>query len=317
MSIDQFYEAIKTFSIADVISKLNSAFEFSKCQLKRLQTERVAHKCIDSSSSVSIKCEQVERHENSHLSLASANCEFREEAGICSSMCQKNSKLDSNFSPSNYFRIQKSLFENANAHQQSDSYSETTDTETTTTRDYDSFSHENSQHLEANIKVETSIASEHENHRNIISRDFLQRKQMDEFKYTSGGRKSVNELRGSKMHKNERQYECSDCHKKFGILSNLKAHKRIHTGEKPFECLVCNRRFRANGDLKSHMRTHTGERPFVCKYCECNFGTLSALIGHERTHTGEKPYQCYICSKSFRTSSNLTVHLKIHSNKTK
>ncbi|MCL4121307.1 UNVERIFIED_CONTAM: hypothetical protein GTU68_031718 [Idotea baltica] len=65
-----------------------------------------------------------------------------------------------------------------------------------------------------------------------------------------------------KIHKGEKDYECSVCLKKFLVKASFLRHLRVHTQEKPFQCPHCKHRFKEQGSLKRHIR-YKSEALFV------------------------------------------------------
>ena len=113
-------------------------------------------------------------------------------------------------------------------------------------------------------------------------------------------------------HTGKKPHECSECHKKFARLTNLKSHMLTHTRKKPHECSECHKKFLLLSTLRSHMLTHTGKKQHECSECHKKFSQSYNLQRHMLTHTGEKPHKCSECHKKFSQSCNLQSHMLTH-----
>ncbi|XP_029299014.1 zinc finger protein 24 isoform X2 [Cottoperca gobio] len=80
-------------------------------------------------------------------------------------------------------------------------------------------------------------------------------------------------------------FRCTECHREFNRMENLKTHLRIHTGEMPYTCSVCSKSFRHSGALTRHFRIHTGEKPYICGHCGKSFRNCGGLKFHQRSHS--------------------------------
>lgn len=113
-------------------------------------------------------------------------------------------------------------------------------------------------------------------------------------------------------HKQEKNFLCSECGKKFAAKKNLIEHLNIHTGKRPHVCKHCNASFIQLSAYSKHLFVHNEElKVHKCDKCDKSFSHGYMLKQHVLQHSGLRPYECLICHHSFKTQSDLCSHAKV------
>ena len=114
--------------------------------------------------------------------------------------------------------------------------------------------------------------------------------------------------------KQQLNFHCEICDKRFKSNYHLSRHSITHTGAKPYVCETCGLRFTQKVSVDSHIKAvHDKVKTFECELCSKTFARKSDLLIHMNIHTGNKPYQCNQCDKYFADPSALRSHRKSHS----
>lgn len=110
--------------------------------------------------------------------------------------------------------------------------------------------------------------------------------------------------------KDNEEYECRFCSKKFAQKTKWKNHLKVHS--LGYQCDKCPKKLKTKVSLMYHMNTHSEFRNFCCHTCGKLFKTYTCMLNHFKIHEEQKKYKCIICDKEFRQSNHLAEHKKIH-----
>ncbi|XP_022903654.2 zinc finger protein 260-like [Onthophagus taurus] len=123
------------------------------------------------------------------------------------------------------------------------------------------------------------------------------------------------------IHKEQKEFLCNECGKRFKQMSQLRNHQVLHLNHSQSapnwsshkKCDICNNIFADSKGLKKHIQSvHNKFKPYVCNICGHKSSRKAMLDLHLRQHTGEKPYSCHICSYRTGDHNSLRRHLMRH-----
>ena len=100
----------------------------------------------------------------------------------------------------------------------------------------------------------------------------------------------------TRIHKNERKFQCKICQKCFKLDYTLKVHVQSHN--KKFKCQICSKKFSIQGRLNGHIKDyHENPNSFGCDVCGKHFNQNSILYSHKKIHDKNrpKPFKCQQC----------------------
>ena len=115
-----------------------------------------------------------------------------------------------------------------------------------------------------------------------------------------------------KIHQENAQFECEECHRKFVQKINYIHHIKKHIGDRPYACLNCDKSFFEKSQLQRHQNFHEKVRNFVCPVCQKSYKTARCLKVHSAIHLDAKKFICGECNKGFLSSAKLKQHSNIH-----
>ena len=110
-------------------------------------------------------------------------------------------------------------------------------------------------------------------------------------------------------HKNEGEYPCFFCEKRFSCKTNLKLHERTHTGERYF-CNLCDKSFNMKLSLTCHQNKECVKQiALSCDKCDKSFKLKANLKQHQKVNClDEKLFPCDLCDNIYLSQDNLTRH---------
>ena len=97
------------------------------------------------------------------------------------------------------------------------------------------------------------------------------------------------------------------------ILCFLQSTMPRFSGLVKHKCSQCHRSYTSLKNMRVHETTHSGRYPYWCKVCGKGFQSTSHLRGHMARHTGVAEFKCDICGRQFRYPHHYKRHLKQHS----
>ena len=86
-----------------------------------------------------------------------------------------------------------------------------------------------------------------------------------------GSRKAVFVCLQSTMPRSSVKHKCSQCHRSYARVYDLRVNEATHRGHYPYWCKVCGKGFSATSNLRGHMAQHTGVAEFKCDICGRQF----------------------------------------------
>lgn len=72
---------------------------------------------------------------------------------------------------------------------------------------------------------------------------------------------------------------CQICNKTYDKQYE-EAHMDFHKNDNNYDCDVCNRKFYTQSNLEMHMRVHSNGKKFICSYCKKGFLTFESMQEH-------------------------------------
>lgn len=127
----------------------------------------------------------------------------------------------------------------------------------------------------------------------------------------------------STVHKNEKNFPCKICNKKFATKFNQERHELLHSSQRPYNCDVCAKKFTQLQHLKTHqVRVHhvnISKKPksqkslMTCDLCGYGFWSMKTLERHMHMHVEEDAYSCHSCDIKLPSRFEFSMHqVNIH-----
>jgi len=111
--------------------------------------------------------------------------------------------------------------------------------------------------------------------------------------------------------KQEKNWVCDVCDKKFIIKEYLTKHKFLHSDKKPYQCGICKSSFADSSAFRRHERTHKSN-VFSCFVCDIQCKNPVSFKRHIK-RCKKSISKCYICNISFDKNNKYEEHFTFHS----
>jgi len=117
-------------------------------------------------------------------------------------------------------------------------------------------------------------------------------------------------VRSVHTHKDERNFHCEHCGKKFKHRTELTSHITHHTGELNFSCTGCGKKHRRSGEARLCEKTHRGIFKHSCHLCDYKTHKKNSLERHLNSHVKSTPFSCPVCGFKSGRKDNLKQHVE-------
>ncbi len=110
-------------------------------------------------------------------------------------------------------------------------------------------------------------------------------------------------------------WKCSECDENLDNLTDLRRHYRHEHDIRPFyRCSECPKKFRIISAMFTHYFEHNPNAKFCCMFCDRYYCDVLKLYYHQKKQHKSISKLCLYCGKQFYLCSYLREHRDIHPN---